>query len=230
MASLRLGFLVFLALFFCLPPVFANDQGWVLTQRSSKFGDQYVYVSGQGLKLVVPRQGCNLVTSAPTWNVCFYNDKTKMFYATSYAQWMRDVARRMSKSELAGKQWSKNGPSDVSGLKATKYTVLGGGKSLRHADCWVSNDIRVPSQISQMLAQAYGLPVTDTFPLKVSYVSMNGSLSSVLDTYRLQTTNIPAGYFGLPPGYKRVASQEEVMMDDETQSILRDLVSDGPSR
>jgi len=210
--------------------------GWMLTQRSMSLGnqavDQYVYVSPNGLKLNMPRQKINIVMSAPSWTVCFYNENTKNFYTTSFENWMLDINKRMGgKADLARGKWTKGPGGDVAGMKATQYTAggatgTGKGANIRHADCWVSDQISVPPKISTMISRGYGLPDTPYFPLKVSYVLNNGSLNNVLDTYRTQQSDIPDNFFGLPQGYKQVASQAEVMMDDETQSILRDLVKD----
>lgn len=219
------------------PLAWADDTGWVLTQRSSNFGDQYVYVSPQGLKLVSPKQQCNIVTAAPDWNVCFYNDKTRMFYSTTFSQWMADLDRKMAGrgQDMSERKWNKAGESNVAGIRATEYVMNGGylkpgakHSNIRHANCWISEQITIPPQISQMLAKVYGLPDTRTFPLKVSYVNTNGSLNNMLDTYRTQSCPIPSSYFGVPGGYKRAASEAEVMIDDDTKQILNDMMADSP--
>ncbi len=45
------------AVFFVLsaPLALADDKGWVLTQKSAQLGDQYIYISPNGLKCVNPR-------------------------------------------------------------------------------------------------------------------------------------------------------------------------------
>ncbi len=224
----------------CAGPALADDKGWVLTQRSANFGDQYVYISPTGLKLVSPKQGVNIVTSAPDWNVALYNDKTRMYYSTSFAKWMQDLDRKLAGrgQDMSQRKWTKSGSHNIAGLQATQYVVEGGtaqmaakhSAGIRHADCWISDDIAVPPQISQMLAKVYGLPDTRTFPLKVSTVSTSGTLTNMLDTYRTQVCPIPAHYFGLPQGYRRADSEAEVMVDDETRQILNDLASDQPNR
>ncbi len=207
-----------------------------MTQKSEKFGDQYIYISPNGLKLVSPTRGINIVTCGPEWNVALYNDKTRMYYSTNFDKWMAELDRKTAGSgqDMSNRNWNKAGSSRVAGLQATQYTMSGGGPagakraSIRHADCWISDEISVPGRISKMLAKAYGLPDTHMFPLKVSYVNTSGGLSSMLDTYRSQPCPIPANYFGLPQGYKRGDSEADVMIDDETKQILNDLASDQP--
>lgn len=238
---------LFLAVSFCAAsvcgvftgaPAFADEKGWVLTQKSEKFGDQYIYISGTGLKLVSPTRGINIVTCAPDWNVALYNDKTRMYYSTTFDKWMADLDRKSAGSgqDMSERNWAKAGSTRVAGLQATQYVMNGGGPAgskraaIRHADCWISDDIAVPGRISKMLAKAYGLPDTHMFPLKVSYVNNSGSLSSMLDTYYTKACPIPANYFGLPQGYRRGESEADVMIDDETKQILNDLASDQPTR
>lgn len=245
--NMRFSTSVFLSVSLCLAslcgiftsaPAMADEKGWVLTQKSEKFGDQYIYISGTGLKLVSPARGINIVTCAPDWNVALYNDKTRMYYSTTFDKWMADLDRKTAGNgqDMSDRNWAKTGSTQVAGLVATKYTMNGGGPpggkraTIRHADCWISNDIAVPGRISKMLAKAYGLPDTHMFPLKVSYVNNSGSLSSMLDTYYTKTCPIPANYFGLPQGYRRGESEADVMIDDETKQILNDLASDQPSR
>jgi hypothetical protein len=222
-----LGALIALA-----PAAMADERGWVLTQRSDKIGDQYVYVAPTGVKLVNPKIGYNIILCAPDWNVCMFNDKTKTFYSASYDAWMKEVSKAVGGkgNELKSGHWAKGSIGSVAGLKATTYTMQGGGaqKHLRTATCWVANEIIVPSQITELLAQTYGLPDNKAYPLKLNCVDNSGKLNVMLDTYNSQVCQIPSSYFYLPNGYTRVASKEEVMVDDETKQILRDLANDSP--
>lgn len=219
-------------------PAFADERGWVLTQRSTNFGDAYIYISPSGMKMVSPKLGCNIVTCAPGWSVAFYNDKTRQFYSTTYEKWTNDLTAKMAAKgqSLSDLPWARGSVSGVSGLKATQYSIRnarlsprGGARrqQVSAADCWVADEIQVPSQVSAMISKAYGLPNTRSFPLRISLVT-NGNPQTVLDTYRAQSCAIPNSYFGVPAGYARANSEAEVMMDDETKQMFNDLVSDAP--
>jgi hypothetical protein len=214
-----------------LPAALADEQGWVLTQRSDMVGDQYVYVAPSGVKLVNPKIGYNVILCAPDWNVCLYNDKTKLFYSVSYTQWIQEIRKQMGHhtSDLKSGNWVKGAPTTICGMKASTYTMQGSPqRHLRNASCCVSSDIVVPRQITELLAESYGLPDNKAFPLKVNSVSTSGKLTVQLDTYNSQACAIPASYFYMPQGYTRVNSKEEVMVDDDTKQILRDLANDSP--
>ncbi|HMW89599.1 MAG TPA: hypothetical protein PLC15_01805 [Candidatus Obscuribacter sp.] len=221
-----------------LQPACADERGWVLTQRSTNFGDAYIYISPSGMKMVSPKLGCNIVTCAPGWSVAFYNDKTRQFYSTTYEKWTNDLTAKMASKgqSLSDLPWTRGSVGGVSGLKATQYSIRnarlsprGGARrqQVSAADCWVADEIQVPSQVSAMISKAYGLPNTRSFPLRISLVT-NGNPQTVLDTYRAQSCAIPNTYFGVPAGYARASSEAEVMMDDETKQMFNDLVSDAP--
>ena len=111
-----------------LPPrAVADGQGWVLTQKSTTLGDQYVYISTGGLKIVNPKAGFALATSAPDWNITLYNDKTKVYYETTLTKWRKNFDRQGRGAELSGHGWTKGPTSTIAGLKATQYVMSGGG-------------------------------------------------------------------------------------------------------
>lgn len=219
------------------PHAQADSRGWVLTQRSSNFGDAYIYISPEGLRMVSPKMGCTIVTCAPGWAVTFYNERTRQYYTSTFEKWNQEVTQRMQSrgQSLADRPWSRGGISGVAGLKATQFSIrnasvgsrAGHRQQVSAADCWVADEIQVPHQISEMISHTYGLPNTRSFPLRISLVQ-NGAPTVALDTYRSQTCAIPTTYFGVPQGFTRVSSQAEVMMDDETKQIFNDMASDQP--
>ena len=213
----------------------AQEQGWALTQRSTQMGDLYTYVSPNGLKWTVPKIGANIATQGPSWNVSMYNDKTKSYCNTTFQQWQQTIARKDQRSiEMRQRPWSKAGGGTIAGLKATKYvmqnaTPTAGKRSLSavsSAECWVADDITVPAAVADMLANTYGMPKTKYFPLKITYTGPDGRPGIALDTYRAEARAMPAGAFSSPQGYKLVASQAEVFMDDETQQMMNDMASE----
>ncbi|MDZ4832658.1 MAG: hypothetical protein SGJ27_02535 [Candidatus Melainabacteria bacterium] len=214
----------------------AQESGWALTQKSSAMGDLYTYVSPSGLKWTVPKVGANIATMGPSWSVTMYNDKTHLYYSTTFAEWQKTISRRDARTaEMKSRPWQLAGAGNVAGLRATKYTmknaapVAGGGRNLNavaSAECWVATDIAVPPSVSDMLSNTYGMPKTKYFPLRITYTGPDGRLVTALDTYKSEARQIPANYFGLPGGYKLASSQAEVFMDDETQRMMNDMASE----
>jgi hypothetical protein len=215
------------------------DPGYVLTQKSTKMGDQYLYLSDQGIKIANPRAGFNLVARAPSWDITLYNDKTRCFYQTTAEHYRQELAGRSSDGEFKNATWSKMGETYISGLKATEYrmgsktvrskTKTGAvvNKTINGAQYWVAADIQMPGKLTELLNAAYGLPTQTTtcVPLRLRYNEGAGD-HVVLDTYRVDKAPIPVAYFDKPAGYKPVTSDAEVMMNDEQKQIMSDMAKD----
>lgn len=215
-------------------PGSAQEKGWVLTQKSTTLGDQYVYISPSGLKCVNPKAGFALVTHAPEWNIVLFNDKTRVYYQTTLDKWKQQLNARGLSSDMANKQWTRGSGGNIAGLKATQYVMRGGG-TLAHtangktkrttvssADYWVSDEIQVPPRLADLLAAAYGLPTTSNVPLRLD-ANDGRSNKCMLDTYRMQSSALPISFFQAPGGYKLVSSDAEVMMNDEQKQMIEDM-------
>lgn len=219
---------------------FAQEHGWVLTQKSLTFGDQYLYISPSGFKCVNPKAGIAFVTRAPNWDVIIFNDRTKVYYATTFDQWKRQLAGRMTNERnqvMSQGNWNRGQTGSIAGLRATQFVMAGTNRGLQHianrkgrqhlsqvssASYWVSEDIQVPPRLAEMLANIYGLPTTVSVPLRLQYATGQGNRLA-LDTYRSQSCPIPITYYNSPSNYKAVQSDVEVMADEETKQMIDDM-------
>lgn len=213
-------------------PAKATTTGWVLTQRSRDFGDQYVYLSAGGVRCVNPRRGIGLVARGPSWDVSCYNDKTRLYYCISFSKWKQKLdARRRGGANLT---WHRGQFAQIAGLRATKYSLTNpasgqgvrGRPSWLSAECWVADDIKVPPQLAEMLSSTYGLPTTQSVPLKIILANSDGSSETILDTYRQQVTAIPESYLRAPAGYNLAKSEVEVMLTEENRQLVDDIARD----
>ncbi len=212
----------------------ADDQGWVLTQRSANFGDMYVYVSPTGFKCHNPKAGVCFMTKAPDWNVVFYNEKTKLYYEAPFARWSKEVEAQISNARtkaMAAGRWSRATEANIAGLKASGYGMQPSKTTsdLKNAKYFVADQIKVPPVIASMLAKVYGLPPMQNVPLRLNYSTTDGAAVSALDTYYAKACAIPSTYYNQPQGYRVAKSQAEVMIDDETKQMLNDLASEAPA-
>ena len=207
----------------------ADEQGWVLTQRSSTLGDQYVYISSEGVKIANNAQGVGTIVRGPSWDVLFFNDKTKIYYPMSYGQWKTKLSS--NKSKIPHAAWSQGKVGSIVGLRATQYVMKNAGAPRSpndwvSAEYWVANDIKVNSRLSELLSTAYGTPDNSCVPLRLIYKTASGKTGVSLDTYREQSTNIPTSYFNGPAGYQLAKSEVDVMMTNEHRQIMDDIAND----
>ncbi len=235
-----LAFLIFWCLCYCPKPAAATEDGWVLTQRSKTFGDQYLYLSANGVKCINPRQGIGWITQAPRWNITFFNDKTKLYYSLSCNNWKQKLIEHgLVPSDIV---WSKVESGSIAGIKASEYKMTNsahggtnagqsGTKSTHNgkwlsATYWLADQINVPASLSQLISAACGLPASDSVPLQLSYHGQNGQVETLLSTYHSERVPVPDQYFYLPTNYKLAKSEVAVLMSKENQALINELAED----
>ncbi len=220
-----------ICLFISLSPCYSKEAGWILTQRSKTFGDQYIYINTHGVKCINPKQGLGWVSQAPSWNITFFNEKTKLYYPLSASTWKTKLA----KSGLipANISWSKVSTGTIAGLKASQYKMLNSAASSEKqsvkwlsATYWLADEITVPKSLAQLISSACGLPASDSIPLQLNYRSQKGNTETLLSTYHQQTAVIPDSYFSSPSGYKVARSEVEVLVSKENKALIDELAND----
>lgn len=222
-AVLVLGYLYCLLL-----PAIAKENGWVLTQHSKTFGDQYVYLSADGVKCINPRQGIGWITQAPHWHITFFNDKTKLYYSLSYSSWKQKLAAHgLIPSDIV---WSKVGTGSIAGIKASQYKMTSSAPAAKQkwksATYWLADQINVPPSLSQLISAACGLPASNSVPLQLSCQSQNGQTETLLTTYHSERAPVPDQYFYLPTDYRLAKSEVNVLISKENQALINELAAD----
>jgi hypothetical protein len=229
---MKFTLLALIVLYFLVPgsmTAIATEQGWILTQRSRQLGDQYVYLSEEGLKCINPKQGFGLVTQAPNWHIGIFNNKTKLYYTLSLDAWKQKLNFRTKLPTNIS--WNKAETTNIAGLRATHYVMHNQatqeqGNSMLSADYWVADDIKVPPQLANMLSSVYGLPTMQNVPLRLAYTDTNGKVETVLDTYQQQSAPIPANSYTVPANYALAKNEAEVMISSENRQMINDIAHD----
>lgn len=212
-------------------PTNAKENGWILTQHSKIFGDQYIYISTHGVKCINPKQGIGWVTQTPNWNITFFNEKTQLYYPLSSSTWRTKIAKNgLVPSNIT---WSKVSTGTIAGLKASQYKMVNSAPTTnaqsakwRAATYWLADEINVPKSLAQLISSACGLPSSDSIPLELNYRNQRGGLETLLSTYHEQTAAIPDSYFSSPVGYKIARSEVEVLVSKENKALIDELAND----
>jgi hypothetical protein len=223
-----------LCLFAMALPAFAEDAGWVLTQRSARLGDQYLYISEHGVKLVNPKLGLVIICRSPGFELYVCNDTTRNYYETTADAWKHQSIARQGSTDFSGTTgWHPTGTTKIAGVAATVYSLDGSWVKRRANGSAVASDtkgasyclaqgIRVPPKLSELLSTALGVPNMPGVPVRLA-VKENGGIRSVLDTYRVDRTPLTAAYFAKPYGYRKVATDAEVMLSSEDDKMIQDM-------
>jgi hypothetical protein len=187
----------------------ANEQGWVFTQRSAQLGDQYVYLSQSGLRLINPNSGIGITAHTPAWDVDYFNEKTRLYFREPLGDWKK--GRTIN---LAINTWKKAQSGKIAGLKATKFLAVSpkaNKTDWSSAEYWIADGTKVPQQLTEVLAGAYGVPSRRALPLRVIVTYKNGKSATLLDTYRQQAVAIPEDYYSLPSSYVIAKNPQQVL-------------------
>jgi hypothetical protein len=228
-----LGFILCL---FALAPTtaFAGDAGWVLTQRSARLGDQYLYISEHGVKLVNPKLGLVIICRSPGFELFVCNDSTHNYYETTAEAWKHQSIARQGSTDFSGTTgWHATGRTTVAGVPATIFSLDGtwvkrraNGSNVvsdtKGATYCLAQGIQVPPKLTELLSTALGVPNMPGVPVRLA-LNENGGIRSVLDTYRIDHAPLSAAYFARPLGYRKVATDAEVMLSSEDDKMIQDM-------
>lgn len=222
----------------------ANEECYILTQKSQSLGDLYLYLCQDAIKVFIPKRNYGMISRAPNWQIVLFNTSTKKYFITNMEKFKGNFAGKLVafKGDAdTSKNWIARKSSVICGLAAREYClenintksnitnyrgVRRNVANLKDINYWVCEKINISDKISQMLTKFYGLPDIKFLPLKLDYVSTNNETTNVLTTYRINKYLAPLNYFNIPNGFLAVASESEVLLDNESQQMINDLAKD----
>jgi hypothetical protein len=210
----------------------AYAQGWALSQYTPYGGQHQLYFSHEGMRINQKKMGITIVAKAPDWKLTMYNDRAKTYYQTTYEDWKQRSAKGQGFVSSFQRQHKfrnvaprKGTTSSIAGMACTQY-FLGPQGQPGSIICWLSNDISVPPQLTNILMSEFGLPNMNGVPLKVERVDDHGKKVTDLNTEASQMQHLTASNFTYPPNYKRVQEDIEVLVPDDTSQTAADLLND----
>jgi hypothetical protein len=230
----------------CLPPALAED-GWSVNQNATGgaalTGAMTLYITPNGMRAYEAKNGINLMTHGPNWQVYIYNDKTKRMYSSQLNPWLQSFRQRGMVGRFQGATWKRGRDNGVvAGIRAyefvmdhpppirSNYKGLNGRatalNTLRGASLWVASDIKTPPQVSNLLSNLYGVPDCQRIPLRVVLVETGRGQSTAVETSRAVAMNVPDSIFAVPSGYTPAKSDTDVFIDKESMDTLDEMLND----
>ncbi len=222
----------------------ANEDCYILTQRSQSIGDLYLYVCKDGLKFFVPKRNFGMVSRAPNWQINLFNESTKKYFQTTMEKYAGNTAGKIVSFkgyDNIGRKWQTRKKAVICNYSAQEYCLENlsnndsisnirnrkiNNSNIHEIDYWVSDQISISDKIAEMLSKFYGLPNIKYLPLRLNYINTKNELTNVLNTYRITKTQAPISYFNSPNGYQLVTNESEVLLDNDSQQMLKDLAND----
>lgn len=228
-------------------PALATEQGWSLYQSAhggaALSGGMTLYITPNGMRTNEPKSGINLMTHGPSWTVYIFNDKTKRMYSTALQPWLASFKKRNLVGRFEGATWKRGTQNTaIAGIRAYQFIMdkppvikttskaLNGKmahyNTMTGASLWVASDIQTPPEVSNILAQIYGVPDCQRIPLRVVVNETGKPPSTAVDTMRVAQIGVPDSMFAVPRGYVATQSDSDVFIDKESADTLDEMLQD----
>ena len=88
--SLAISIIYFAISFY---PAYAKETGWILTQHSKIFGDQYIYINTHGVKCINPNKASVGLHKHRLGISPSLMKRTKLYYPLSSSKWKTKIAK-----------------------------------------------------------------------------------------------------------------------------------------
>ncbi len=220
------------------PAADKDKPDFVVTQKSTRLGDTYLYISPLGFQMTNPNSGFTMSSRAPDWQIFMYNKHSQLYYQSSIEAWGRDTLIETGYDEWGpGAKWVKKGVEKICGYKGTVYTINGQmhthqangtvvvQKETVGAIYTLAEGYVINPKLAKLMNVVFNLPLNPGIPLRLVYVSDTGAKRSVLDTYRVDRCKLSVENFNLPVGYRLAHSRAEVMVDPQQMQMLQKFAS-----
>ena len=220
-------------------PALSVGEDYVLTQKSLKMGDQYTYLTPNGVRLTNPRSGTSLVAKSPLWDIELFNDKTHLTGTVKHEKYKHQIAVSGTNEFISGQWERQKAPVTICGLKCTAYKIKGtmvkvlanGARDTNTGIVGgvyiVYDGIKIAPGLADLMTSAYNVPYRDSVPIAMYWEMSDGSHSPRLETYRVDKTTIPPAYFDKPFGYKPASSAELVMLSPDQLEMMEMMAKGG---
>lgn len=178
---------------------------WLLKQTCAVLGDQDVFVSGKGIKIVDRSVGLTTVASSPDWIVTTYDTRSKTYsqvplkaqgnyipdkeFKAIGTRWQNlalekepqstDVAKITSQGYVTPSSFSEKQLKDRERESADMQFVV----SAKHCE---ATNLSVPKEAARILSTYYALPNKGGVPLQFRYHDLGGYFHNWLVTSNVE--------------------------------------------
>jgi len=185
----------------------AKIKCWYFSQKNMIFGDCEIYVCPQALKVTFANEKWANLAKPPDWDLLVFSPKAKIYCRTPLKEWR---GRKLATAYVNGvKRLGKT--EKVAGMTAKVYdaqSMEADGRAVSRI--FVAEELGLPPQVSVILCGNAAIPQVKGIPLRVLH-SGGEAPGRTVDTYVAKQMMMPAKFFEIPPGFRRVIKPEEVM-------------------
>lgn len=225
----------------CLPPAWSQEGKAItgpyqhLYQTSGVLGDQDVFLSNNGLKIIDLTSGLTTCAHAPNWNVTVFDKTTRTTCTVSLDKFEGYLPK--SEFESTGSKWytlpfEQDGTITIAGINSITYTTtatfsdkqqkdfereFADSKFIKNAQYCISKDIKASRQAISILCHFYGVPEKGGIPLQFKYHDLGGYLHVVLITTSRKSESKKTIDLDIPSDFTKVSSARQVLESSQAQ-------------
>lgn len=203
----------------------SKTSGWALDANSNFAGTVSFQFSEDAAKFHLDKLGLTMITRAPSWDVLLYNDVNKNCMTMTYAKWQQRFQSTLSRhapgvtfTDLPVEIAKHN--EKILGFETDKYTVKrvnSKTKQISRTDCWVANEVQVPSHFAGILHILFQAPENvKGMPMRVE-IPANGRQVPAIEVYKVQPKTFANDEFKSLTGFKTVKDEMALMLDDSDE-------------
>jgi hypothetical protein len=190
------------------------------------------------VRIVVPKSGLVVVTTAP-WKVAYYYcKKTGNICKIQYEKIANPYNKLMSLSaanELSAIKVVPKGPATYLGRPCLSYIEPPGlgqtltdlhkkgevdGRAPLKLEYIVSDDYKIDPHVGWFVSRFFALPQTNSVPLQLKYTTVINRQAVEIETYQCKRIRLKATDFQPPSGLKAVSDSCKVVVTENSDGAL----------
>lgn len=185
----------------------AKIKCWYFMQTNKIFGDCEVYVSPQALKVTFSNEKWANLAKPPDWDLFVFNPRAKVYCRTPLKEWR---GRKLATTFVKGlKPIGKS--EKIAGMTTKAYdaeSLEPGARAISRI--FVAENFGLPEQVSIILCGNAAIPLVKGIPLRVQH-SGGQAPGKTVETHVAKQVIMPASFFEVPSGFRRVTKPEDVI-------------------
>jgi hypothetical protein len=203
----------------------SKNSGWALDANSNFAGTVNIQFNDEAARFHLDKMGLTMMTHAPTWDVILYNEVNKNCLTMTYSKWQQRFKSTIVR-HAAGVNYNElpvtisKHAEKILGFNTDKYTlkrVNEQTKQTTKTECWVANEVQVPSHFAGILHILFQAPENiKGMPLRVE-IPANGRQVPAIEVYKVQSKTFSGEEFKPLTGYKKVKDEMALMLDDNDE-------------
>ena len=211
-------------------------KGWAIKQNHCLLKIVNVYVLPSALRIDNVDSGFSVIASAPKWDAIIFRPKEKVFFRTSYSDWLNNGFQAV---ELAFSTDEKPINPTITATHALGFSAqtltwksymqrsgslstIQGDKVPCSFEYLLAASAMFPRQASELLQRFYKLPIASGFPLWLKASNYMGQRSELVTTVQASYMDLSLDLFKEPSGFQQAKSEMAVIVDQSTRSEIEE--------